>query len=365
MRMIVLSTEYWNARRQARKELLYKALLKNNGIDSLLYVEPMDLWWRRPVTVKREQAFDPRLTVVRWRCPIPGERMPQVAMLNRRWQAGRIYKKLKQGKPYTGIFYHPSNWLTARHLRQSARWYFDWTEDWGVYHQSPYIAHLQNRAIREASGVIAVCESLYERACAIRGGAHHVRLLPNATALQAGSKPHYDEPLGIRDIPRPRIGLMGHIGPWMNTELIIALAAAQPEWQWCILGDARGDDRRGLEALANVHLLGIYPYEQLPAFMDHMEVLVAPYKPRIECDSSKLYDYLTSGKPIVSTVLDTTKRLSGLVLTAAPVAQAWSDRIEEALRDKDEALSARRRGKAAACSWDARARELAAWLCGQ
>lgn len=310
MRMIVLSTESWDAKRQARKELLYKALLENNAIDSLLYIEPMLLWWRKRAASTRDQLFSDRVRVCRWHCLLPGERKSFIQSLNRNWQARRISACLSPGKKYKGVFYHPSNWLVARRLQEQVEWFYDWTEDWGVYEKSSHVAQLQEVAIRGAAGVITVCESLYKRACDLRGEDKDVLLLPNATSLSAQGI-CLDEPAVLSPVDKPRIGLMGHVGPWMDIELIIYLAKARPEWHWCILGEARGEDRERLGLLSNVHLLGIHPYEELPSFMAHMDVLVALYRGHAEVDSSKLYDYLTSGKPIISSDMDTAHRLSG------------------------------------------------------
>lgn len=358
--MVVLSTEHWDAKRQARKELLYKSLVEGGSLESLLYVEPMTLWWRQGALPVRDRMFAEQVRVCRWKCPLPGERFPLIQSLNRRWQMRRIARCMEAGTFYQGIFYHPANWLVARELSRQAYWYFDWTEDWGLYQQSSHIAILQERAIREADGVIAVCESLYERACTLRGSDKDVLLLPNATALstQPSGQPESAE---LALIPRPRIGLMGHMGPWMDVGLVAELARARPAWQWCILGDARGEERRLLQALPNIHLLGIHPYLQLPAFMQHMDVLVAPYKHETQGDSSKLYDYLTSGKPVIASAMDTSRRLQGGVAVASTM-EGWLQQIEEALAGDDEASADTRRQLASQATWEARSEQLLAWL---
>ncbi len=361
MNLLVLSTELWDAKRQARKELLYKAMLQSGNVESLLYVEPMALWWRHNTVSSRDFSPEERVRVCRWSCPLPGERSDFVQRFNRFWQARRVEACLNNDATYIGIFYHPANWLVARRLQNKVKWYYDWTEDWGVYQDSPSISKLQEIAITNAYGVITVCETLYERACTIRGSRQNVLMLPNATALNASAR-QYDVPVELAPVARPRIGLMGHVGPWMDVDLIMQLAADRPDWQWFILGDARGEVRQKLLEYANIHLLGIHPYEQLPAFMAYADVLVAPYNSRAQGDSSKLYDYLTSGKPVVASRLDTTRRLSAGV-TAANGHGEWLAAIEIALQQKqDETLARIRRDIASQNSWAERSQQLVRWL---
>jgi len=359
--IIVLSTEHWNAKRQARKELLYKSLLETRKIDSLLYVEPMRLWWRDRLESSQSTSQSGKVAVRRWACLIPGERLAFIQDMNRFWQAKRVERELETGASYVGIFYHPVNWLVAKRLKKQAKWYFDWTEDWGVYQNSSEVANMQIKAIKESDGVITVSESLYKRACTIRGSDDDVLLLPNATALDMTMDNPKLEPSYLSGISSPRLGLMGHIGPWMDAELIVQLAKAQEDWQWCILGDARGDVRRQLDLCANVHLLGIHPYQQLPDFMAYMDVLVAPYNNQAQGDSSKLYDYLVSGKPVVSSEIDTASRLSEVVATAHTL-QQWLDEIQKAFDETDVGMLEKRRSMARLCTWQARAEELLEWF---
>jgi len=362
MKMIVLSTETWDAVRQARKELLFKTLVNRVDFESLLYIEPMTLWWRKHNSSARNITFGEKVRVCRWYCPLPGERVVPIQLFNRFWQAQRIARCLNHEKDYyAGIFYHPANWLVAKRLANRGKWFFDWTEDWGVYQQSKWISRLQIRALREASGVVADSESLYKKACEIRGSDHDVLLLPNATSLIGRYHQHAAEPADLLSIARPRIGFMGHIGPWIDVELIVRLATLRVDWQWCILGDARGDARKQLNACSNVHLLGIHPYDQLPDFMAHLDVLVAPYNNKAEGDSSKLYDYLVSGKPIVSSKLDTSIRLS-TVVSIVNTTQQWMNAIQCALDEQDEGMIKKRKTMANTCTWEARAEVFANWL---
>ena len=57
--------------------------------------------------------------------------------------------------------------------------------------------------------------------------------------------------------------------------------------------------------LDNVHILGLKKYQFLPAYMKYFDICLIPYVIKSEwndsADSTKMYDYLISGKPVVAT----------------------------------------------------------------
>ena len=78
--LIVISTERWGSKRQARKELLYRALINLGKIEYLAYIEPMSYWWRGGWKSKRHK--EGVADIVHWICPLPGERYFPILKLN-------------------------------------------------------------------------------------------------------------------------------------------------------------------------------------------------------------------------------------------------------------------------------------------
>lgn len=365
--LIVVSTEFWNAKRQARKELLYRALLTQGMVQSLVYVEPPAAWWREGFSAAGSRRGGQGVVLSRWNCPLPGDRIPLLTIINRRIIAARIARRFRrEGAPPVGVFYHPVNWLIVRHLRGPTRWFYDWTEDWAVYHRSAFLARVQREAVRGSDGVIAVCRGLYDEAREIRGGDDTVLLLPNATALCGGEAGAKESP-DLAPIPRPRIGVMGHVGPWMDAELIESLAEREPSWEWVILGDTRPPWAERLGRRPNIHLLGVRPYEELPRYMAGMDALVAPYRGVVHAgssrgDASKIYDYLSSGKPVLSSILDTALAFPDAVRTVSRDIEQWRRALAEALGERDPAAARRRRALARRNTWSMRARTFRDWV---
>ena len=61
---------------------------------------------------------------------------------------------------------------------------------------------------------------------------------------------------------------------------------------------------KSLQSMENVHFLGARPYVQVPNYLHYSDVLLLPRTTdpySLACDPLKLYEYLATGKPVVST----------------------------------------------------------------
>ena len=112
---------------------------------------------------------------------------------------------------------------------------------------------------------------------------------------------------------------------------------------------------KALAALPNVHLLGNRQLEEIPAAMQAMDVCLMCYE---VCDYTnfihplKLNEYLATGRPVVSSPIDSALPL-GHVLHLAGSADEWSAAIGKALADPDTpAPAALRQAEAARHDWD-------------
>jgi len=197
---------------------------------------------------------------------------------------------------------------------------------------------------------------------------HHLRekrqlnsatfLVPNAVDV---SRFQTDLPIrppdDIVSISPPRIGYVGAINSRINWQLVESIAGAKPSWQIVFIGN--GDPRRcggdGAASLRNMHFLGEKPYSAVPAYLACFDVCIAPLR-RDELTASqsllKLFDYMASGKPIVSTKADVALQSSGAIYVANDPA-AFIASIQTALNESEH-LSLHRRRIAAQNSWDTR-----------
>lgn len=354
----VLSKDSWWHPRRARKQLLYQALVACDAVASILHANGSRLWWRprlddvdMPVPDGME-VFTPTLL-------LPGERLEPVRRLNRYFMAGQIRKRWRHcGKEQALFFYNPRDVDAAILFRHQARVIFDWTEDWADFYGNSSLVGLQERAVREADAVVAVTEVLADRARQLRGD-DRVLCLPNATALPV--RPEVDVHVALKDIPSPRIGYLGHLGPWFDVLLVEKLARQRPDYAFVLAGGVGDDAARRLEDLPNVHCIGVYPLDELPALLAGFDLCIAPYvTDNIQGDASKLYDYFTCGKPVVTTPVPGVERFGDAVRIASGE-QAWLEALDRGLEERP-AVSEARLKLAALHDWDHRAQTLIRWL---
>jgi anaerobic magnesium-protoporphyrin IX monomethyl ester cyclase len=111
-------------------------------------------------------------------------------------------------------------------------------------------------------------------------------------------------PEDLQRIPRPRIGYTGKLSRRLDIGLVSFLAARMPESNFVFVGPVL--NRKWIKPLfefKNIHLLGDKHYSKLPAYIAALDVCLIPHDVDHEVDGDplKLYEYLFSGKPVVST----------------------------------------------------------------
>jgi glycosyltransferase involved in cell wall biosynthesis len=170
----------------------------------------------------------------------------------------------------------------------------------------------------------------------------------------------------IAALRAPRIVFTGAIAATkLDLALLATLARLRPEWSFALVGPVGpGDPHTDVSALAaepNVHLLGLRAYAQLPSVLRGADAGLIPYARNALTDSifpMKVYEYLAAGLPVVATPLPA---LAGVPEVATGSnADELAQLLDRALADDDDERRAQRSRAAAAQSWDARLREIAA-----
>ena len=91
-----------------------------------------------------------------------------------------------------------------------------------------------------------------------------------------------------------------------DIELIGKIANARPTWQFMLIGPVVKINRDHLPKNPNIHYLGQKNYEQLPQYLSGWDVALIPF---VLNDSTKFIsptktpEYLSAGKPVVSTAI--------------------------------------------------------------
>jgi glycosyltransferase involved in cell wall biosynthesis len=166
--------------------------------------------------------------------------------------------------------------------------------------------------------------------------------------------PHHFAPTGpvdpsVMSLPAPRIGYLGAVDTrCFDSELMLAVARLRPEWSFVLAGPAESAVENRFQGLPNVHLLGDVDYERTPQITRSFDVCLIPYRITDRTryvHPKKLYEYLATGRPVVSTPLPAVVDSGAPVLTAATPA-AFVAAIETCLAAADDAASAANRRRA-------------------
>ncbi|MBL7199910.1 MAG: glycosyltransferase [Anaerolineae bacterium] len=166
----------------------------------------------------------------------------------------------------------------------------------------------------------------------------------------------------VAEIPHPIAGYIGNVDNRIDTELLATAALELPDWQFVLVGQTypQSADLGALMRCHNVHFLGSFPFEQVPALVQAMDVCLLPYVPGEVTryrSPLKLYEYLAAGKPIVSTDQPEVGEFSAWVKIAV-TPEEFVAAIPRAL--EDDCLQ-KRRGRVQVAqihSWDRRVDEM-------
>jgi UDP-galactopyranose mutase len=205
-----------------------------------------------------------------------------------------------------------------------------------------------------------------------RWSARHPRVvrIPNGVDLDVfdpGARPAA-VPADLAALPRPRLGYVGTLGPWVDLPVLEHVARQRPDCSIVLIGPLeRGVPRP--DGPRNLVWLGERPYASLPAYLAGLDVLLIPFRLTEltrAVNPIKLYEYCATGKPIVATPIDEVVAEAGVChVGAGPAAflGAVDHALGEAARPDPERAGARR-AVALASGWDRRVAAVAALLDG-
>lgn len=166
------------------------------------------------------------------------------------------------------------------------------------------------------------------------------------------------------------IGYFGALDFWLDCEALRRCAEAHPEWTIRLIGRVEHQPILELKKLPNIEFVGEVPYSRLPDYLKDFDVALIPFQVTpltVAANPIKLYEYFSSGVPVVSTKLPEVEDYKDLVYIAGdPV--TFVKQVENALAESDPGLRARRVAVAQNETWQSRAEALLAaassLLCG-
>ncbi|MCX6650721.1 MAG: glycosyltransferase [Methanomassiliicoccales archaeon] len=241
--------------------------------------------------------------------------------------------------------------------RVSGTLIFDCMDDHaGFSNNATEVVKRETQLMGKADLVVTSSAKLYEKAAAFNDSTILVR---NGTDFNMF---HTLFPNGKLDsLKRPIIGYHGAISEWFDPQVVARCAEKHPEWNFVLIGSTLGCDVNGLKRLSNVHLLGELPYKDLPGYLYYFDVCIIPFRVvplTMATNPVKFYEYISSGKPVVSVRLPEMERYAEVCYLYEGDTE-FERGILAALGENDEALRAKRIEVARNSSWDQRFLDIA------
>ncbi len=331
--IVVCSLEPWGEVRR-RIQLLVRLMAEEAPERRILYVEPpvdvpQALWHRRFSELRRRRPSDlENIDVLRPRKWLPRVLGPFVdgSLVS---QVLRTARRLGLEDPFLWINdAHYAGLLTRRTWPSI----YDVTDDWLLASRPPRAqARLvaDEEVLLSGAGAVVVCSPDLAHT---RGARRDVDVIPNAVDVELFRTPHPRPD----DLPRSPVAL--YVGSLhedrLDIDLCRRLARDLPGVQLVLLGP-NSLARSSMEILAelpNVHLPGARPYDRIPAYMQHADVIVIPHtvSPFTESlDPIKAYECLAAGRPTVATPVAGFRDLGPPVVVAA--SESFVDEVRRAV----------------------------------
>lgn len=175
------------------------------------------------------------------------------------------------------------------------------------------VEQLEERILKAADAVCVISRQMeLDWQMKTRGLLVH---LPNATSVRfieeftTGRKKPPDD---LASLPKPIVGCVGNIDSSYDWPLIRELAASHPKVSFVFIGNVterhpeRNAEIRQVLSLQNVNALGWKPHEEIPRYLLHFDICFNPLAlnemNHRRCPL-KLYDYLVTDKPVLSTAI--------------------------------------------------------------
>lgn len=186
--------------------------------------------------------------------------------------------------------------------------------------------------------------------------------VPNAadfTLFQKAATQKLERPKELIGINKKVICYTGNIGSRINYGLLKKVAVTHIDKLLLMVGPISNNDYKefGLDQLPNVLMVGAKDINELPSYLQHSDCLLIPFEYSILTKSIyplKINEYLTAGKPVVTTAFSEDIQDFSDVAYVAKTEEEFLIKIEQSIQENNPAKIMERIAKAAHNTWQAR-----------
>lgn len=372
--IIILSSADWDATLWTNKQHIASRLAECNRV---LYIESLGL--RRPVPssrdirrmIRRLLAF---LSVIRKPqknvyvfSPVilPYYGNPAINRINH-WLLMMYIRLLEQMLHFSSPIlwsYLPNGCFLCGKLGEKLALYHcvdDISRFPGV---SDRIMEMERKFLLSADITIVTSSSLFD---AKRAYSPRIYLMTNVADYSHFSHAQEDLPIpdDMKGIPHPIAGFFGAMDDYKFDFSLVRYAAERlPDVSFVLIGPVGLTDEgkgRTMLNLSNIYLLGKRDYSVLPSYLRLFDVCLIPFLVNdytLSVFPMKLFEYLSSGKPVVTTSLPSLEGYRDLVYISGSFDE-FVENIREALGERLPDISKKRIALAKLNSWEVRLDEI-------
>lgn len=220
---------------------------------------------------------------------------------------------------------------------------------------------IEPELIKSADIVVASSEKLFNK---VKGLNPSAFLLRNAVEYEHFSQQPLQLAPELANSKGPVIGYIGAIADWFDIKLIQYLAERNKDWTFVLVGHNYLNGVAPTEYPANMIFVGEKPYSELPQYLCGFDVCLIPFlvnELTLATNPVKVYEYLASGRPVVSTKLPELELIDQFVrLAGSP--EEFEQAIRLALKDNSEEVIKKRKEFAYLNTWEQRYKDLKIFL---
>lgn len=207
------------------------------------------------------------------------------------------------------------------------------------------VRRAEKRIISDSDLIITSSRVIFEELKSAPASVHYVN---NAADYEHFAKSAYSNleiPDDMQELPRPRLGFFGNINHLIDYELLAKLAGEFPGGAVVMIGGEHKNTGitsdewyQRTKLIKNIYYLGFREYDKLPSYLKVFDVCLLPYRLNDWMRYSapnKTYQYLASGKPVVSIDFPEA-HVAEKVMLIAKSHQEFIEMVKNASNDKDE-----------------------------
>lgn len=219
---------------------------------------------------------------------------------------------------------------------------------------------LEESALTQAADVVfAASGELIEH---LSPCSRNIVLLPNGANCAQFQRPDLSRPAELERLSGPVLGWVGAIRSDLDLSPVVYAARRRPNWTFVLVGRVgKNPWLPALSALPNVLLTGQCPPVEVPDFVTHFDVCLNLLRRRDELGGvvpGRVYEYLASGRPIVSMLVPGQIEHFPDVIYGAYGEEDFLSLCTAALAETGDWAVLRRRERARAAAWSDRAGEV-------